>query len=478
MLKFESSQPRFVAGLLVGAAWMSAAPQAAAQEAPTPGAYQATLACEAEDCTAREILLVIYADSSFAYVDKAIDQPVSAEVIQFGGWVGDVRRVTFSFNAVRGRRARPDLLLWREDTALLHRGAEFGPAGLRLERQHSMADDVVAGIAGRQPFSRFRLEEQPSGTDVLLQAVSVVDENVAWVSGHGGTYVRTTDGGITWTASIVPGADTLQFRDVYAVDENTAYLLSAGPGELSRIFKTEDAGENWTLQWTNGEPDGFYDCLDFWDADNGIVYGDAVGSELRIRTTTDGGRHWDMIPPRRLPEALAGEGGFAASGTCLATAPGGRAWIGTGAADTARVLHTKDMGLTWSAVNTPLVAGSAAGITSVVFRDTLNGLVFGGDLRITDNYTDNVAVSLDGGGRWVLAGRPKMRGGIYGGAYVPEAPTPSFVIVGPGGADFSSDNGTTWSSLDRQAYWATGAASPSAVWLVGPEGRIVKVTLF
>ncbi len=478
MLKLEKRRALVVAGLWAGTALLVMVPEAAAQQAPTPGLYQATLACDTEDCAAREILLVIYADSSFAYVDKAIDQPVSADAVQFGGWVGDVRRVTFSFDAGRGRRARPDLVLWREDTALLHRGAEFGPAGLRLERQHSMAEDAGAAVAGRQPFSRFRLEEQPSGTDVLLQAVSVVDENVVWVSGHGGTYVRTTDGGVTWTAAVVPGADTLQFRDVHGVDENTAYLLSAGPGELSRIYKTTNAGQSWTLQWTNGEPDGFYDCFDFWDADNGIVYGDAVGSELRVRTTTDGGLHWDMIPPRRLPEALAGEGGFAASGTCVVTAPGGRAWIGTGAADTARVLQTTDMGLTWSAVNTPLVAGSAAGITSIVFSDSLNGLVFGGDLRIKDNYTDNVAVSLDSGGRWVLAGRPKMRGGIYGGGYVPDAPTPSFVIVGPGGADFSSDNGTTWSSIDRQAYWATGAASPSAVWLVGPEGRIVKMTLF
>jgi hypothetical protein len=33
----------------------------------------------------------------------------------------------------------------------------------------------------------------------------------------------------------VPGAEKLDFRDVEAFGESTAYLLSAGPGEGSRI---------------------------------------------------------------------------------------------------------------------------------------------------------------------------------------------------------------------------------------------------
>jgi hypothetical protein len=85
------------------------------------------------------------------------------------------------------------------------------------------------------PLTTIRLERQESGTDVLLQAVSAVDSNVVWVSGHGGTWVRTLDGGRTWSAHVMPGADTLQFRDVHALDADRAWLLSAGPGEMSRI---------------------------------------------------------------------------------------------------------------------------------------------------------------------------------------------------------------------------------------------------
>src|SRR5690606_26346845 len=103
-------------------------------------------------------------------------------------------------------------------------------------------DDVrTAGgesSAGAVTAVPLTLTPQESGTTALIQAVSVVSEQVVWASGHEGTYLRTTDGGRTWHAAKVPGADTLQFRDIHAVDENTAYLLSAGPGELSRIYKT------------------------------------------------------------------------------------------------------------------------------------------------------------------------------------------------------------------------------------------------
>jgi photosystem II stability/assembly factor-like uncharacterized protein len=322
---------------------------------------------------------------------------------------------------------------------------------------------------------------QESGTDVLLQAVSAVSDDVVWVSGHGGTYARTTDGGGSWAAAIVPGADTLQFRDVGAIDERTAYLLSAGSGELSRIYKTTDAGATWTLQWVNEEPEGFYDCLEFWDADRGLVYGDAVDGELRILATADGGRTWDRVPAADLPAPAGGEGGFAASGTCLTLRPGGLAWVGTGAGDRARGLWTADWGRAWTAVDLPIVGGSGAGAFSITFWNDEHGIVFGGDLNQPDAFTDNIALTDDGGSSWTLASRPPFAGAIYGGAYVPgtgargEEPA-ALLAVGPGGAAYSLDAGATWAPIDQLSYWGVGAASPRAAWIVGPEGRITKVS--
>jgi len=64
----------------------------------------------------------------------------------------------------------------------------------------------------------FTAVDQVSGTTQLLIGISPVNENIVWASGTGGTWVRTIDGGTTWQAGRVPGADTLQFRDVHAVD--------------------------------------------------------------------------------------------------------------------------------------------------------------------------------------------------------------------------------------------------------------------
>src|SRR5579863_2998387 len=102
---------------------------------------------------------------------------------------------------------------------------------------------------------------QQSNTTENLRGISVVDDQIAWASGTHGTCLRTTDGGNSWRAAQVPGAESLDFRDAEAFSANLAYLLSAGPGEQSRIYKTNDAGKNWALQFTNKNPKGFFDCM-------------------------------------------------------------------------------------------------------------------------------------------------------------------------------------------------------------------------
>src|SRR3974377_306367 len=91
---------------------------------------------------------------------------------------------------------------------------------------------------------------QKSNTAASLHGLSIVNANVVWASGTAGTFVRTTDGGQTWQAGTVPGGETLDFRDVYAVDAKTAYLMSIGNGNESRIYKTTDAGKACSLQYT------------------------------------------------------------------------------------------------------------------------------------------------------------------------------------------------------------------------------------
>src|SRR5207237_383153 len=149
------------------------------------------------------------------------------------------------------------------------------------------------------------LTRQQSGTLNRRQAVSPVDSRVVWASGVGGTYVVTTDGGATWRAGVVAGAEQLQFRDVQGVSATVAYLLSAGVGPASRIYKTGDGGASWSLQFQSLDPDAFYDCFAFWTAGCCMAMSDAVNAQFPVIQTTDG-TTWTDIGDR-LPAAQLGE---------------------------------------------------------------------------------------------------------------------------------------------------------------------------
>ncbi len=316
--------------------------------------------------------------------------------------------------------------------------------------------------------------DQVSGTTELLIALSPVDDRVVWVSGAGGTWARTTDGGAHWASHRVPRADSLQFRDVHAVDAERAYLLSIGSGDRSRIYKTVDSGNTWTLQFANADPKAFYDCFDFWDADHGIAIGDAVDGEIVIITTTDGGAHWTRIAPAALPAALPAEGSFAASGTCLVTRPGGRAWIVMSNRDHARLLRTADYGRRWMIDSLPVTTRDGVGPQSVSFRDDRHGIVIGGGANAKPTDIGS-AVTRDGGATWTAAGRPALATGVWGAAYVPGARAPTVVAVGPDGAAYSRDDGVSWIPIDSLNYWSVGFASPNAGWAVGKGGRITRI---
>jgi photosystem II stability/assembly factor-like uncharacterized protein len=169
---------------------------------------------------------------------------------------------------------------------------------------------------------------QASGTKARLRGLVVVNEKVAWAGGTAGTFLLITDGE-TWRAGAVPGASVLDFRDFHAVDDRTAYPLSTGEGEQSRIFKTADGGATWATSYVNQDPKGFLDALAFWDGDHGLALGDPVGGRFVTLRKGDGGKTWNRMPIEGMPGALPGEGAFAASGTCLYACRGGR-WGPTG----------------------------------------------------------------------------------------------------------------------------------------------------
>ncbi|HLE57950.1 MAG TPA: hypothetical protein VJB15_12760 [Rhodothermia bacterium] len=321
------------------------------------------------------------------------------------------------------------------------------------------------------------LTPQESGTDVLLIGVSPVDEKVVWLSGAGGTVVRTTNGGESWHNLVVPGADSLQFRDVHAVDDSTAYVLSAGSGSASRIYKTLDAGQTWMLQMVNPGPGGFFDCFDFWDADHGIAFSDSYEGNFIVIETENGGATWNRIAGDILPPASEGEGSFASSGTCLRTIGDSTVAVGTGAGAAARLLRSDDRGATWRAFETPIQDGTAtSGISSLSFIDGERGYAFGLELSGNGGPIQNAARTEDGGETWTVLSPPQLPD-VYGGAVVPGSNGPTLVVAGPKGIDYSHDGGEEWCSLTKLDHWGLAFGGPATGWAVGPGGRITRLTV-
>ena len=318
-----------------------------------------------------------------------------------------------------------------------------------------------------------QLTPQQSGVRARLRGISAVSDKIAWASGSRGTCLRTIDGGATWQKLTVPDAEKLDFRDVEAFDANTAYLLSIGDGEASRIYKTTDAGQHWDIKFSNHNPKAFFDAIAFWDVNNGLALSDPVDGRFIIIKTTDGGQTWKETPSANMPTAIDKEGAFAASGTCLITQGKSNAFFVSGGG-ASRVFRSTDSGKTWQVANTPIISGEApTGIFSIAFKDAAHGMIVGGNYTKEKEAKDNVAVTDDGGKTWKLAAAAHLGGFRSSVVYLPNGA--GVLAVGPSGTDWSNDNGASWSSVDAVSYDAFSLVPhTSNGWASGEQGHIGK----
>lgn len=309
---------------------------------------------------------------------------------------------------------------------------------------------------------------QSSGTAASLRGVSAVSPSVVWASGANGTFLRTIDGGVTWKAAKVPGASDLDFRAVRGFDENTAFLLSIGAGEKSRVYKTADGGASWNLLYTNPDPKGFFDAIAFWDTSHGIILGDPVDGRFVVLTTSDGGATWTQ---RKTSPAQPQEGAFAASNSCLMVRGTREAWFGSGGRNGARVFHSTDGGETWTVAKTPIRNdGASAGIFALAFSDSRHGIAVGGDYSKPAESTGNIGITADGGKTWSASTPP---GGFRSDVkYLPASKV--WIVTGTSGSDISTDDGKAWKQFDTASYNAM-SLSASAGWAVGPKGAIARL---
>ncbi len=266
---------------------------------------------------------------------------------------------------------------------------------------------------------------QSSGTKAGLRGIHAVGGGVAWASGTSGTVLRTEDSGYMWqSCGMPPGAEKLDFRGIWAWDANTAIVMSSGPGDLSRLYKTTDGCSHWTLLYTNPDKDGFWDAVVFSDSKNGFVLGDPVNGRFVLLRTGNGGTTWKAIETVSLDAGGQKRGAFAASNSALVLTgpvmgPVWAPWFGTGGPGGALVYSGGidcTMGLAhsnpeeclkrWSFDHggVPLAGESAsAGVFSLASRDSQHWVAVGGD------YQKPANLSVRRHGRQMVGGHGRQR---------------------------------------------------------------------
>lgn len=292
-------------------------------------------------------------------------------------------------------------------------------------------------------------------TGLLCRQVTAVNAATVWaIYGEPATttntnppiryVVRSADGGTTWTGGSVGIPTGLNVCGITAIDGNTAWIAAYGPLATQGVYKTTDGGVTWTKQTTaayssaTSFPNGVY----FFDANNGVTWGDPVSGRFEIYTTTNGGTNW--VRNNNAPTALAAdEYGLVESFYGLTTGSQNTIWWG-GYSESglgARLFRSTDGGLTWNAYNTPF----AESITNIAFSSQTNGLVA--------DVTDLASTTNGGVTTTALAYTGNFRGrgvdAIPGipGAYV-SVGVPADSTSRSNGSSVSFNNGATWTNMN------------------------------
>lgn len=304
-----------------------------------------------------------------------------------------------------------------------------------------------------------------------FRGLSVVDDQVAWVSGNKGWIGKTANAGKTWKWMRIWNDSTSDYRTLYAFDSMRAIV--AGTGSPAKIFMTKDGGNKWNQVYSNDHPEIFLDGIDFWNVREGIIYGDPIDGHLTLLKTIDGGDSWQLVDTKTTPELYPGEASFAASGTTIRCYDRNKVLIGTGGMH-ARLFFSGDKGKTWSAKNPPIIQGkSTQGIFSIAINLQRRIVLVGGDFQNPELSSGHNLFSDDGGNSWNI---PKQTTKGYRSC-VEFLSDVQLIAVGPTGSEYSTDGGHNWISLINAPDGNTvRKARKGNLILIGGKNGVWKIT--
>lgn len=287
------------------------------------------------------------------------------------------------------------------------------------------------------------------GNDSVAWAVAMkydVDTmQYAWVATDSLFFVKTADGGTTWSGGKIPMGLTPYAANICPISADEAWATGVDADFISYIMHTTDGGVSWQRQFETGFAEGssYINLVHFWDAQHGVAMGDPAVSAndttpfFEIYTTSDGGQNWTRTGSNNIPAALPDEYGY--GGNYFVS--GETIWFSTFNFNTftwARAFRSTDRGLSWTA--SEALAGDLS------FADSLHGVGSEyGDPSYLLRYT------ADGGTTWTDL--PPMEPGLISSlVLIPEsyyllAVVRNNNLSGPFRTLISTDLGTSWTEI-------------------------------
>ncbi len=208
---------------------------------------------------------------------------------------------------------------------------------------------------------------QNSGTTSTLRSQTFVTENTGYVIGFNGAFLKTTNGGTNWFNLRLGDSIIVEPYDIHFINQNTGWVTGKNINTNNiKLFKTTDAGNNWTSLYDFGSSDLVYSF--FFITENKCFLALSYGAVAitGILKTEDGGLSWNTSTITFGSHAII----FFTelnNGWCV------------GASN--QIYHTSNSGTNW--IRQPIDPLPLINFSSCYFTDPLTGWAVGGALYST-----------------------------------------------------------------------------------------------